>query len=400
MRAKVGLALAGLVGALAVFAAQGSGPAEARPAPSAANLFYFMTQDGPSPMLGAPSGGTSTLIRSPDGVSATISASNLVPGDVYTVWWVIFNNPALCTGGECGEDDIFAPDGSISLTPGVELSAVHAAGSVASRFGEAFFYASLAKGDNGGHQAIFGPGLLNPLGAEIHHIVRTHGPALQGAAFEQQITTFGGGCTEATGGPAGSGGFICFDAQAAMHFSPTSRSLSPLFSFANESVQGVTTLVRTDTGVSATIDDFQLEPGHAYSVWWVIFNDPEYCSGGVCGEDDIFDEDGNVVLTEAADISALNATGGVADGAGRAFFEASLPKGDTGPYQVLFGDGLVDPMGAEVHLVVRSHGPALTGDALEGQLTTFGGSCTEATGGPAGADGFVCFDDQFAVHQP
>ena len=400
MRTRVSLIAASFIGVLLVFAVQVGPAAEARPAPSTANLFHFMTQDGPSPMLGDPSGGTSTLIRSPDGVSATISASNLVPGDVYTVWWIVFNNPALCSGGECGEDDIFAPDGSLSLTPGVELSAVHAAGTVASKFGEAFFYASLAKGDNGGHQAIFGPGLLNPLGAEIHHIVRTHGVALQGAAFEQQITTVGGGCTEASGGPAGSAGFICFDAQAAIHGSPTSTSLAPLLSFADESAQGASTLVRTDTGVSATIDDFQLVAGDAYSVWWVIFNDPEFCSDGVCGEDDIFAEDGSVALTEAADISALNATGGVASADGTASFSASLPKGDTGSYQVLFGGGLVDPMGAEIHLIVRTHGPALTGDALEGQLTTFGGSCTEATGGPVGADGFACFDDQFTVHQP
>ncbi len=397
---RVSLIAASFIGVLVLFVVQVGPTAEARPAPSTANLFHFNDQSGPSPRLGESAGGTGTLIRTPDGVSATIDAMNLEPGDVYTIWWIVFNNPAMCSGGECGEDDIFAADGSISLTPGVDLSAIHAGGVVASRFGDAFTYLTLAKGDTGGHQVLFGPGLQNPLGAEIHNVIRSHGPALAGADFRGQITSVGGGCSEATFGPPGASGFTCFDPQAVVHLSPTSTSLAPLLSFADLSAQGVSTLVRTDAGVSATIDDFQLVAGDAYSVWWVIFNDPEYCSDGVCGEDDIFDEDGNVVLTEAADISALNATGGVASAAGTASFSASLPKGDTGSYQVLFGGGLVDPMGAEIHLIVRTHGPALTGDALEGQLTTFGGSCTEATGGPAGADGFACFDDQFTVHQP
>ena len=45
-------------------------------------------------------------------------------------------------------------------------------------------------------------------------------------------------------------------------------------------------------------------------------------------------------------------------------------------------------MGAEIHAVLRTHGPVIA-DALEGQMTTFGGSC----------DVQECEDVQGAVHE-
>jgi hypothetical protein len=71
------------------------------------------------------------------------------------------------------------------------------------------------------------------------------------------------------------------------------------------------------------------------------------------------------------------------------------------PGQLVFGSGLTDAKKAEVHLVVRDHGPALPG-MIEPQVTTFGGGCTpetEPTGvGPFGPN--ACTDVQFAAHVP
>jgi hypothetical protein len=48
--------------------------------------------------------------------------------------------------------------------------------------------------------------------------------------------------------------------------------------------------------------------------------------------------------------------------------------------------GLVDPWNAEVILLLHSHGPALTGQTLKYQLTSFLGGCDVFLGG---ADGFA-----------
>ena len=58
--------------------------------------------------------------------------------------------------------------------------------------------------------------------------------------------------------------------------------------------------------VSARINATLLMPGGAYTVWYVIFNNPEMCLGGMCGLDDILLPDGtpNVPQIEAAGIAA------------------------------------------------------------------------------------------------
>jgi hypothetical protein len=146
----------------------------------------------------------SQLVRFDNGVTMTLSTNDLVPGDVYTVWWVIFNEPQNCTDNACGLDDLFVldADGSIvrdevgnrvmnpeTLTA-ANVSIQHASGSV-SESGELNVSASLGIGEAPG--IIFGPGLLDPHKAEVHLVVRTHGPVVADA-FDAQISTFGGGC--------------------------------------------------------------------------------------------------------------------------------------------------------------------------------------------------------------
>ncbi len=89
------------------------------------------------------------------------------------------------------------------------------------------------------------------------------------------------------------------------------------------------------------------------------------------------------------------ATGHVAGSKWRA--AAHLNEGDTeGSLRPLFGAepiGLMDAMAAEVHIVVRSHGPAkdLAPGELDDAISTVFGGCLEAGGD------FPCGDSQMAI---
>lgn len=116
-------------------------------------------------------GGSATLVRSGEGVSYNLRTSGLTSRDAVTNWWVIFNHPSACTnpineiGSLCGLDDLFGV--------GVDASVLFATGHVVGNGNHANFAAHLLVGDTDG--ALFGPGLTNPEGAEVHIIVRTHG---------------------------------------------------------------------------------------------------------------------------------------------------------------------------------------------------------------------------------
>ncbi len=154
-------------------------------------------------------------------------------------------------------------------------------------------------------------------------------------------------------------------------------------------VFGSATLKRDDIGVRVEIET-TLEPGDAHTVWWIIFNNPDACAALVCAGTDLGNSDVNGAV--------LHATGGVADGDGNATFNAFLPLGlirlnrtetDRGRHRL--GPGLQDPKGAEIHMVIRTHGPA-SGDVAEliEQISTFGGLC----------DVNDCEDVQAAIFSP
>ena len=126
-----------------------------------------------------------------------------------------------------------------------------------------------------------------------------------------------------------------------------------------EPVAGASTLMRYENAVEITIHTTGLEPGHVYTVWHVIFNNPEACSGE-CGPHDFpTGVPGAKVGPEepnpAVQASVLWATGGVAGPSGVGEFRGRLERGNP-PGVVLFGPGLVDPMNSEIHLLLRSHG--------------------------------------------
>ena len=144
----------------------------------------------------------------------------------------------------------------------------------------------------------------------------------------------------------------------------------------------VSTLVRNDDGIAVEIRTSNLDPG-TYTVWWVIFNHPEYCAAAPCMGSDLPGNGGDPLI----EASVLFADGGFVGPNGKGRFASGLAVGQT--KDALFGPGLVAPHGAEVHLLVRTHGAPLL-DALHAQITTPGGGCPPNT----------CVDQQFAVHLP
>ena len=146
-------------------------------------------------------GASSTLVRTVDGIDFTILTSDLEPNHALTVWVVIFNNPEYCSDS-CGADDLLPRGGD----PAIDSSVVWGnAGTVSTADGKANFGGYVKVGDTS--TARFGPGLLDPTGAEVHMVIRTHGPVVP-EMLSQQISTFDEGCPEEVG---------CVDVQALAH---------------------------------------------------------------------------------------------------------------------------------------------------------------------------------------
>ena len=165
------------------------------------------------------------------------------------------------------------------------------------------------------------------------------------------------------------------------------------------------TLIRMEHGLYATFITSELEPGDVYTMWWMIMNEPENCSDGVCGLDDGFmvDENGDILLVDAepqlnwagrarADFAVHRADGSVVDADGSAEFRAHLPIGDMHE-MILKSSPLKDPYTAEVHLLIRSHGQPVPGQ-LSAQLNSPWGGC------PEGWPKAPCKNMQLAIHRP
>lgn len=157
---------------------------------------------------GTPAGGTSHLTRTADAVFLTVDVQELPPGDVVTLWWIVFNNPALCATTPCSEADF-------AETPAVQIAVGNASGNVVKSDGTLELGAVLREGENeDGHQVLFNAGgdgesLLNAGGAsqaEIHLVIQSHGQGRGGKKLLEQLAYFEANCTPA-----------CVDVQFAIH---------------------------------------------------------------------------------------------------------------------------------------------------------------------------------------
>jgi hypothetical protein len=150
---------------------------------------------------------------------------------------------------------------------------------------------------------------------------------------------------------------------------------------------GTSTLTRTGSGIALDLHTTGLQAGHAVTVWWMVFNHPQACISGAstdtlddprCGMADI--------NNSAAGLSVLYAAGHVIDQGGAADFGGHLAVGDTDRALPGMALGLLDAAAADVHLVVRDHGPADPGRVDE-QIHTIG-ACNP-----------TCTDLQMSVHE-
>ena len=145
----------------------------------------------------------SELIRGKDGVFVSLTTKNLMPGWVYTAWAGIFNNPEECATHPCSGADF--------ANPAVQGSRVNLGGRIIGMDGSATYGSFAGIGDT--TSAFDGPGLLDPKHAEIHTVVRSHGPALMGMALADQLSKFNGGCPPNT----------CVNVQVAVHQPPSDK---------------------------------------------------------------------------------------------------------------------------------------------------------------------------------
>jgi hypothetical protein len=141
--------------------------------------------------------GDARLQRGPHGVTATASVDGAVPG-VYTMWWVVWNNPQAC-----GDDGCDAADFG---TPGLNLDIGYAGGDVVQGDGRLRVTRHLREGRPlTGLPVEFGitsgDGLLDADSSEVHLVLRSHGPVLRGLTGDMR-RTFNGGCVYPNALPA------------------------------------------------------------------------------------------------------------------------------------------------------------------------------------------------------
>ncbi|MCI0434117.1 MAG: hypothetical protein L0271_10855 [Gemmatimonadetes bacterium] len=130
----------------------------------------------------------------------------------------------------------------------------------------------------------------------------------------------------------------------------------------------IATLVSNVNGVSVRLQTGNLDPGNAYTVWWVKIDAPENCATIPCGGADVL---GNSAIVSS---NVAYAAGHVAGGGGMATFGAHFSTGEIpGGW---FDNEFVNPMGAEIHLVVMDHGPAVPG-LVSNQISTLRGGCSD-----------------------
>jgi hypothetical protein len=127
--------------------------------------------------------------------------------------------------------------------------------------------------------------------------------------------------------------------------------------------------VRRPDGVSFGIRTAQLRPRHAYTVWFVVVNNPSACAATPCSGPDI-------VLNPSTDSQVTYGAGHTSGGSGRAGFAGSFQAGPIEGW--LPNGGLWDPMTAQIQLVINDHGPKLT--AYMPEMThTYRAGCTDAS---------------------
>ena len=144
-------------------------------------------------------------------------------------------------------------------------------------------------------------------------------------------------------------------------------------------VDGATILIRDvrNRVINATITSRALDPDTAYSIWWAVFNNPQFCAEAFsCKVSDleVFGGDPRIKA------SVFWGGGFVSDGFGTANTSLRLTPGRT--QRELFAQtqdhGLKNFWDSEIHVVLRSHGPTGLAGTVAEQIGTANLACPPA----------------------
>ncbi len=140
-------------------------------------------------------------------------------------------------------------------------------------------------------------------------------------------------------------------------------------------VTGSATLHRTRKGITYNYSTNALTPGHAYTLWVVVWNNPGNCDmpNACVGED--------IANASSVGVDLLYGGGHVVGNNGKGNFSGHLKVDDVSDsvYELF---GLPQALGlqsgktfsSEIHLVIRSHGPKVPGLVNE-QIGSYLGGC-------------------------
>jgi hypothetical protein len=166
-------------------------PAYVQAAQQTSSIVNWHAQQAGLGRSGPVAGASAALVRNANGVSYRLSATQLTPGNAYTLWFVVINNPSACANTPCSAVDIF--------TPATDSQVRYAAGSVAGEAGRATFAGHVQEGPLDGW--LPDRTFANSMAVEVHLVVNDHGPMLP-AHMPGMIHTYRGGCADSSPFPA------------------------------------------------------------------------------------------------------------------------------------------------------------------------------------------------------
>jgi hypothetical protein len=183
MRRHVTLVLTVIAVMFAVVAPAGAAGAEKQ-----TSTVGWHAQQAVNGKSGQVSGASASIVRNDNGISYRISTTGLTPGNAYTLWLVVVNNPSACLATPCAAPEIIN-------NPATDSQVRFAAGHLAGASGSGTFAGHVSEGPLSGW--LSGRSLEDARGAEIHLVVNDHGPAI--AEFMPgMIHTYRGGCSNSS----------------------------------------------------------------------------------------------------------------------------------------------------------------------------------------------------------
>ena len=130
------------------------------------------------------------------------------------------------------------------------------------------------------------------------------------------------------------------------------------------------TLVSSESGIFTHVSTNELEEGHVYTMWVVIINNPAACAASPCMPAEIL---GN---SDALQSDGVWGDSILYNGDGHMEFTSYTPAGDLP--DSWFDNGLIDPVGAEIHIIIHDLGESIP-DMASTMLNSFRGGCTDAS---------------------